>query len=230
MLPRRDRRQRADRQVGAPGHDVDLQRRPHEVELAVDPGRVVARAARALAHVGEVAGEGRVALQAVGVLVDVDDVGEARVGDRAVVALQEVLDEHLPVGLQRGTPSGGGRRGRRRRARRRPRSRASAPSVSASGRRVRRPRGRRRTAPTCRARAARRPSAARSSSSPPARRRAQRAVEPVRPRVVVALKRRAAPRARDDLGAAVAADVDQRAQHAVAIAHHHHAARRRRGR
>ena len=55
-----------------------------------------------------------------------------------------------------------------------------------------------------------------------ARRRAQRAVEPVRPRVVVALKRRAAPGARDDLRAAVAADVDQRAQHAVAVAHHHH--------
>ena len=68
--------------------------------------------------------------------------------------------------------------------------------------------------------AARRPSAARSRLvRVGARRRAQRAVEAVGPRVVVALQRRAAPGARHDLRAAVAADVDERAQLAVAIAH-----------
>ena len=48
---------------------------------------------------------------------------------------------------------------------------------------------------------------------------AQRAVEVVRPRVVGALQRRAASRPGEHGMAAVAADVDERAQHAVAAAH-----------
>ena len=53
-----------------------------------------------------------------------------------------------------------------------------------------------------------------------ARRRAEAAVQPVGPRVVVALEAGAAARAGDHLGAAMAADVGERSQRSVAIAHH----------
>src|SRR6185437_5916841 len=33
--------------------------------------------------------------------IQVDQIGEARMGDRAVVALEEILDHDLPVGLDR---------------------------------------------------------------------------------------------------------------------------------
>jgi hypothetical protein len=139
-------------------------------------------------------------------------------GDRAVVALEEVLDEHLPVGLQpvlgavmedervdvepaAGDDRGQGAEGvgQRRRVRRRVDEEERAPGVE-----------------RCGAQPERR--AVEAVGVGP-RRRAQRAVEAVRPRVVVALQRRARPGARHDLRAAMAAHVDERPQLALAIAH-----------
>ncbi len=139
-------------------------------------------------------------------------------GDGAVVALEEVLDEHLPVGLQPvlravmedegvdveptvGHDRGHGaeRVGQRRRVRRCVDEDERPPGVE---------RGR-----------AQPERGAVEAVRVGARRGPQRSVEAVGPRVVVALQRRAAPGARHDLRAAVAADVDERAQHAVAIAH-----------
>ncbi len=96
-----------DRDVRAAGEDVHGQVRPEEVELAPRQlPRHVHRAAARLADGAVLARETTVSVQGVGLRRDVDHLGEARVSDLAVVALEEVLADELPVRLELGLPSG----------------------------------------------------------------------------------------------------------------------------
>src|SRR6188508_2436762 len=99
---------RADRQVRLPGHDVHDRAGEQEVELAagdlalrirgtcvgarLNPGTDAVLLRRA-----ELARDPAARLEPVGVGRDVEHLREARVRDRAVVALEEVLDADLPV-------------------------------------------------------------------------------------------------------------------------------------
>ena len=174
------------------------------------------------------AAEGRMALEQIAVRAHVDHLAEARVRDGAVVALEVVLDGDLPVGVERerhplvelervqveaGAAHDLGqlaeRLGERRRRRVGVHEDERPPRVDL-----------RRLEPE------RLPVEAGIGLR--ARRCAQLAVEAIGPGVVVALERRAAAAAGDDLGAAVAADVDERAQRpgplAVADDHQRHLA------
>src|SRR6185436_13291377 len=82
-------RHRPGREVGRPRQRVDLRRRPEPVELSLGTAAVAAGA--------ELAGAERVRLEPVGVRRDVDDLAEAGMRHRAVVALEVVLDGDLPV-------------------------------------------------------------------------------------------------------------------------------------
>ena len=102
----------------------------------------------------DLAGEGCVHLEEIRVGVDVDDLAEARMRCRAVVALEEVLHHDLPVRLDRPLVMGVEAGSRRRPARSRPRSRATRRGTLRAA--PRRGRGsRRRTGPRCLPRRAR---------------------------------------------------------------------------
>ena len=202
------------------GHDVDGQVRPDEVELAAldRAARVERRPAHALPNRPELGREEAARLEHVGVDRDVDDLREAGMGDLAVVALEEVLAADLPVGRVLGVraleeaervelePGRGDelrqlaeRLGERRRLGIRVDEDERPPGVDRAGRR---------------------PSSAASKLglAVGARRRAERAVELVRPGVVGALERLAPALALADERAAVAADVQERAQLGVLAA------------
>src|SRR5439155_6122347 len=94
-----ERVDRADRDVRTAREDVDPRVRPEEVELAAgdlpcDVEGPVVRANRT-----ELARDEAARLELVGVHRDVDDLAETRMRDRAVVALEEVLANDLPVGV-----------------------------------------------------------------------------------------------------------------------------------
>ena len=148
----------------------------------------------------------------------VDRPRQARVGDRAVVALEVVLDATFQLAAaSRGRGAGSASR-----------SSVDAAAREHVGQRAERVRERRRvrvgvheerTGPTSRPRrGAGRARRGRDRARVAARDLAQRAVEVVGPRVVRALQRRAGAGAREHRVAAVAAHVDQRAQLAVAAA------------
>ena len=92
-----------DGDVRRPGCDVQGEGRPDvvEVRLARTSARAVGRIALPVEHVGpdraDLAREPLVRSEAVRVRVDVDQLREARVRRRAVVALEVVLDDNLPV-------------------------------------------------------------------------------------------------------------------------------------
>ena len=162
--------------------------------------------------------EGLVALEPVGLGRDVDQIAEAGVGDRAVVALEVVLDGHLPVGLERV-----GRVGME--DERIDVDAAGADQLGELAEGV----GERtglgvgvdedEGPPGLDARASQAElGAVERRVAVGARRRPQLAVEPVGPGVVVALERAAAAGPRHHLRAAVAADVHERAQLALAVA------------
>src|SRR4051812_26152859 len=97
----RQRVDRPDRDVRAPREDVDPGVRPQEVELAArDLAGDVEVLRRVLAHRPELRRDETARLEPVRVEPDVDDVAEARVRDLAVVALEEVLADDLPVRVQ----------------------------------------------------------------------------------------------------------------------------------
>ena len=200
------------------GHDVDRQVRPDEVELAAldRPARVEGArleiAHPALPNRPELGREPAAGVEHVGVDRDVDDLREGGVGDLAVVALEEVLAADLPVGgvarvralqeAERVEVEPGGGDELRQLAERVGERRRLGIGVDEDER------------PPDVDRAGRRPSSARSkpASAVGARCRAERAVEPVRPGVVGALERLAPALALADERAAVAADVQERAQ------------------
>ena len=149
---------------------------------------------------------------------DVDQLTEARMRDLAVVALEEVLAHDLPVGLDLGLPApvvdercdvepelGDLRRQRAERLREQFRVRAHVDEDER---------------PPCSDRSRQEPEllARKAGLFVRPRRAAECAVEPVRPRVVRALERLAGLLSLGDGEAAVAADVDEAAQHAVEVA------------
>ena len=163
----------------------------------------------------DLAREGRVRLQRVGVGAHVDDLAEPRMRRRAVVALEEVLQDDLPVRLDRPLVM---------------RVEADRVEVEAAlrddlGKPPERSRERRRLGvrvhederpPRAHGdRCERQPVRAEPGLALRPRRLAQRPVEVVRPRVVRALQRLAAARSLDDEVAAVPADVDEPAEHSV---------------
>ena len=100
---RRDRVDRPDREVRPAREDVHGRARPEEVELAA---RKLALGVVFLGvRIADRRALGRdeaVGLEPVGVEGDVDRLRQARVRDRAVVALEEVLADDLPVRLDLG--------------------------------------------------------------------------------------------------------------------------------
>ncbi len=92
---RREREDRADREVRAAREDVDPGVRPDEVELALGELALGSAAAPQLPELAPVPVAGR---ELVAVLRDVHELREAGVRDGAVVALEEVLAGDLPVG------------------------------------------------------------------------------------------------------------------------------------
>jgi hypothetical protein len=168
---------------------------------------------------GVVEGERRMALEPVALRVHVDHCGEPRVRDGAVVALEVVLRRDLPVrphGVLHAVVEGEGvhvepARGddRRQLAERVGQRRGVRVGVHEQERAPRAD-GRRPQAELRRVERAVRP-----------RRGAQRAVEAVRPGVVVALQRGAPPGPRDDLRAAVPTHVGERAQRRAGLARAH---------
>ena len=219
---------RADREVRLAGHDVDRDVRPEEVELAAldRPARVEV-AFPGLAHRAVLRREGGALLEHVGVHGDVDDLREGRMSDLAVVALEEVLAAHLPVRLVLGG---------------RALEETKRAEVEAGGRdelgQLAEVLGERRRVGV-RVDEDERPQASTCTGTQPelglveaglalgARRGAERAVEAVGPGVVRALERLAPPLALADERAAVAADVQERAERAFLVAHDddRHAAR-----
>src|SRR5438132_92937 len=95
-----DRQDRAARQIRLPGEHVDPEVRPEEMELA--PRNLSSREERVAvsAQRAELARDEAVRLEPVRVRRDVDRRGKARVGDCAVVTLEEVLAGDLPVCAQ----------------------------------------------------------------------------------------------------------------------------------
>ena len=98
-----DRKDEIRRGIAGAGIDVEHEVRP---EIGIDPfPALVGPEPRLALHSG--ARLERAALYGatfVGndlVLVQVNQIGEARMGDRAMVALEEILDHDLPVGLDR---------------------------------------------------------------------------------------------------------------------------------
>ena len=187
---------------------------------------VAARARRRLAvarerrrpHWSDLARERRMHLQRVRVRVDVDDLAEAGVRGRAVVALEEVLHHDLPVRLDRPLvvrveangvdvePARGD--DRRQVAERRCSGGASGSGfTNTNGPQVSTETG-----------ASERPGRVEPRLALGSRRPSKRAVEVVRPRVVRALQRFAAAGALDDEVAAMPADVHEASQHAVRAA------------
>ena len=98
----RARHDRADRDVGPATEDVDPEIRPEEVELRAR--QLALRRRRSQRAV--LGREAAVARELVRVGRDVDHLAEAGVRDLAVVALEEVLADDLPVRLDLGLPAG----------------------------------------------------------------------------------------------------------------------------
>ena len=210
---------RADREVGSTGHDVDRRCR----ERAGGTGR--ARPRRSGRTTPRGSGRGgpccvmrQVAgLEQVRVGRHVDHRGEPRMGDRAVVALEEVLGADLPVRVELGLRA-------REEAKRieidsgaAMRSGTSPRNPRAAARRG--PDSRTRAAPTCRAAAG--PARARRRRSLLLARtsvRREPAVEAVRPRVVRTLDRLALTGSLADDRSPVAADVEERAELSFPVA------------
>ena len=206
-----------ERQVLRTRLDVQRHVRPQPVELrAADRGVV----GDGRAGVAELRGGRRVGGEPVALGAHVDRLRQPRVGDRAVVALEVVLDADLPVRRECPRRAAAEREraevdaalrderrhlaehvGKRRRVRVGVHEHERPPGVDGGGQE-----------PELRGVEPRLAVAARDLP--------QRAVEVVRPRVVGALQRRAAARAGEHGMAAVAADVHERAQHAVVAAHH----------
>src|SRR5215831_13661873 len=90
---------RAAGQVCLAREDVDSEVRPDEVELAMRDLAIGEERAAVLPQWPALAGGQAVRFEAVGIGGDVDLGRKARVGDRAVVALEEVLARDLPVRL-----------------------------------------------------------------------------------------------------------------------------------
>ena len=88
---------RPDREVRLPGHHVHHGAGEQEVELATRDLAVGVRGLVRRRRRPELAREPAARLEPVGVRRDVEHLREARVRDRAVVALEEVLDADLPV-------------------------------------------------------------------------------------------------------------------------------------
>ena len=210
---------------GRAGGDVDGRVGPEEVVLRLlhladrDEGHVALAAQRGCLDRPDLARERRRDRERVGVRVDVDHLAEAGMGGRAVVALEVVLERDLPVRVDRPPRGGSGS--------------ASVVEVEAAARDDRRQlaerlRERRRVGIGVdeeeRAPGVDRDGEQREVGRVEARlalragRLAQRAVELVRPRVVRALQRLAAAAAARDRVRAVAADVDEAAQDALAVA------------
>ena len=211
---------RADGEVRPSRHDVDHGAGEEEVELAaLDLARRVVRAAR-LAPGRAVLRHARgVDLEEVRVGAHVHDGGEPGVRGRAVVALEEVLRGDLPVAVELGL---------------RALEEAQRGEVDP---RVRDPLGDavevvvERLCIRVRVDEEERPPGLEAERNEPelvlvdpallvpARRGDEAAVEPVRPRVVRALERLAPARALAHERAAVAADVEERTQRVLLVAH-----------
>ena len=98
-----DRKDEIRRGIAGAGIDVEHEVRP---EIGIDPfpalvGPEPLLALRSGARLARAALYGATFVGNDLVLVQVNQIGEARMGDRAMVALKEILDHDLPVGLDR---------------------------------------------------------------------------------------------------------------------------------
>src|SRR5919201_5962244 len=215
------RNERAARQVRVPREDVDAEVRPQEVELAVRDLAAGEERAHAVAQLAELRRRQAIGFEAVAVRRDVDGGAEPGMRDGAVVALEEVLARDLPVRLHRELA-----------AETEPKGVEVDDSCHEIRQRPERVAQRRRIG--IRVDEDERPPRIDGKRQQPqlvpvealltvgARRRAPPSVELESPRVIPALQRFAASVTVGDGEAAMPADVEQRAQLAVARARHDH--------
>src|SRR4051794_12028421 len=91
------RQNRADGEVRLSREDVDHRVRPEKMELAAGDLAVGVEAAAVLADRAELTGEGTAGRELVRIRRDVDERAEPRMRHGAVVALQEILGDELPI-------------------------------------------------------------------------------------------------------------------------------------
>src|SRR6266536_13496 len=202
------REDRPDREVRRAWEDVDARVRVDQMELAALAGHL---------RLAELGAERRVRLEPVAVGMNVHGVAEPGVRRRAVVALEEVLDDDLPVRVRVELDPRVEDELREVEVAREDRGQLSEVLVEWHGLRIRVDEEER--APGSGARGQKRPLVlVEAGLAVGARRRAQRSVEGVRPGVVAALDRLAPAAAVDEHRAAMPADVQECLQLALLVA------------